>query len=113
LVRGITNPYWGYWGANTEEGQRDAFYNEGIRPVLEAFEAGDEPEVLKCIRCDWDFFKMNRKEDVAMKFMVLYYHLDKGAGPKADHVVIDGRSEPKTLAKHQEDLKREFCKEEK
>lgn len=121
LVRGIMNPYWGYWGANTEEGQRNAFYNEGIRPVLEAFDAGDEPKALDCIRRDWDFFKIDRKEDVDMKFMVLHYHLDKGAGhdgfsrrcsgPKADRVVIDGRSELKTLAEHQEDLKREFCKE--
>lgn len=112
LVRGITNPYWGYWGASTEEGQRDAFYNEGIRPVLEAFETGDESEVLKRIRCDWNFFKIDRKEDMAVKFAVLRYHLDKGTGPKADRVVVDGRSVPKTLAEHQEDLKREFWKEE-
>jgi len=114
LVRGYKSPYWYYYGSSTEAGQRDAFYNERIRPVLEA---SDSSELVRVLRRDWNFFKIYDSEE-SEKFKVLKYHVEKGAGVpfnprrdgwKADLVVVDDMSEYKTLAEHQSDLKKEFC----
>ena len=118
LVRGYMSPYWHYYGDGSEAGQRDAFYNERIRPVLEAYEEGDDIKLFKVLRSDWDFFKIH-EEDLNTKFEVLDYHIEKGTGLsfhvrndgwKADKVVVYGRSKPMTFAEHQAALKKEFDK---
>lgn len=116
LVRGYMSPYWHYYGSSTEEGQRDAYYNEQIRPVLEAYREGNDVAITSVIRRDWDFFKI-QGDEAEIKFEVLDYHVEKGTGIpfyirkdgwKADKVIIDGRSKPMTFAEHRDALRKEF-----
>ena len=99
LVRGYKSPYWNYFGYGLPG---EEFVKQRIKPVLEA---KTEADLVRFLRCEYDFFKVeDREKDV--KFCMCTYSF-------SPYFTITGRGEYKTLAEHQADLKREFCKDNK
>lgn len=95
LVRGYMSPYWGYY--YTSSGKYLPFYKERIKPILEA---QSNEEIVQHIRSDWNSFKLETQDDC---FSVLSYSIS------GDSIILTGESPVKRLAKHQKDLKKEFC----
>jgi len=119
LVRGYKSPYWGYFGP--QQVQLDAFYTERVRPVLEA---GNDDELVRFLRCEWDFFEI-REDEKDEPFEVLDYKVetvknsrewswairrDEEGNLIADKVVVTGCSPLLTFKEHQENLRKEFDK---
>lgn len=100
LVRGYKSPYWGYFGNGRLGGEE--FVKQRIKPVLEAKTKAD---LVWFLSREYDFFEL-RPEEKEEKFCVCTYSF-------SPHFTITGRGEYKTLAEHQADLKREFCKDNK
>lgn len=110
LVRGYMSPYFGYFGTSTDQWKMDAFYNERIRPILEA---KDEKELLDFLESEWNFFKINDTHR-GEKFHVLDYDVEKDTGHPwayakvADKVIVKGESPLMTWEQHRDALRKEF-----
>lgn len=103
IVRGYSNPYFGYYGGDGEAPhQLRWWWKERLQPVIEA---ETEDKFLTRIRCDWNFFKLYPAHEADYPFRILTYEV----GDDGD-IKITGRSESKTWQEHRADLEKEFAK---
>ena len=106
IVRGYTNPYWGYYGFIDMQERLNRWYEDRIAPFIEA---KSKDELARLICRDFSFFR-NTLDDPGFKFSVL--EIEKG---KDGNVRVVSTGERKTLAEHQADLRKQMLnyKEEK
>lgn len=104
LLRGFKSPYWGYYGVANDmvELQAKAFYKDRVSKVMNA---KTDDELCKVLDSDWNFFKCDDHDEINIKFGILDYIIDA----KGEFTIL-GVSEYKTLAEHQEDLRRKYQK---
>lgn len=104
LLRGFKSPYWGYYDAINDmvELQAKKFYMERISKVMNA---KTDDELCKVLDYNWNFFKCNDHNEIDLKFGILDYIVDA----KGEFTIL-GVSEYKTLAEHQEDLRKKYRK---
>ena len=104
LLRGFKSPYWGYYAVINDmvELQAKAFYKKRVSKVMYA---KTDDELCKVLDSDWNFFKCDDHNEINLKFGILDYIIDA----KGEFKIL-GVSEYKTLAEHQEDLRRKYKK---
>ena len=104
LLRGFKSPYWGYYYVTNDmvELQAKKFYMERVFNVMNA---NTDDELCKVLDSYWNFFKFDDHNEINLKFGILDYIIDA----KGEFTII-GVSEYKTLAEHQEDLRRKYQK---
>ena len=104
ILRGFKSPYWGYYAAINDmvELQAKAFYKNRVSKVINA---KTDDELCKVLDYDWNFFKCNDHNEINLKFGILDYIVDA----KGEFTIL-GVSEYKTLAEHQEDLRKKYRK---
>lgn len=102
LLRGFKSPYWGYYYVTHDmvELQAKKFYMERVSKVIHA---KTDDELCKVLDSDWNFFKCDDHDENNLKFGILDYLIDA----KGEFTIL-GVSEYKTLAEHQEDLRRKY-----
>lgn len=102
LLRGFTSPYWGYYYVTNDmvELQAKKFYMERVFNVMNA---KTDDELCKVLDSDWNFFKFDDHNESNVKFGILDYIVDA----KGEFTIL-GVSEYRTLAEHQEDLRRKY-----
>ena len=99
IVRGYTNPYWGYHCCTSYQGELNRWYEEGLLPILSA---KTDSERCRIIRRDFDFFRIKGKE-LDDKFRILKVERNEGGDVK-----VIAESDERTLEEHRQDLEREF-----
>ena len=104
LLRGFMSPYWGYYVVISDmvELQAKAFYKKRVSKVMYA---KTDDELCKVLDYEWNFFKFDDYNEINPKFGILDYIIDS----KGEFTIL-GVSEYKTLAEHQEDLRRKYKK---
>ena len=104
LLRGFKSPYWGYYAVTNDmvELQAKAFYKKRVSKVMNA---KTDDELCKVLDYQWNFFKCDDHNEINLKFGILDYIIDS----KGEFTIL-GVSEYKTLAEHQEDLRRKYKK---
>ena len=104
LLRGFMSPYWGYYVVISDmvELQAKAFYKKRVSKVMYA---KTDDELCKVLDYEWNFFKFDDYNEINPKFGILDYIIDA----KGEFTIL-GVSEYKTLAEHQEDLRRKYKK---
>lgn len=104
LLRGFKSPYWGYYYVtnNMVELQAKRFYMERVSKVMNA---KTDDELCKVLDSEWNFFKCDDHNEINLKFGILDYIIDS----KGEFTIL-GVSEYKTLAEHQEDLRKKYQK---
>ena len=104
LLRGFKSPYWGYYDVTNDmvELQAKAFYKNRVSKVMYA---KTDDELCQVLDYEWNFFKCDDHNEINLKFGILDYIIDA----KGEFTIL-GVSEYKTLAEHQEDLRRKYQK---
>ena len=104
LLRGFKSPYWGYYAVTNDmvELQAKAFYKKRVSKVMYA---KTDDELCKVLDYQWNSFKCDDDNEINLKFGILDYIIDS----KGEFTIL-GVSEYKTLAEHQEDLRKKYRK---
>ena len=96
ILRGYTAPYFEYYG------DKGKMLDEGVSErLLPAIDAKDDEELAYVAKKYFNFFQVRHPE--TEKFAICEFKVDESG-----HVVINGFGEARTLALHQEILKKEF-----